>query len=172
MTRAQTSGRTGPELDGAALRQAFGRFPSGVITACALLDDQTPQGMTVSAFVSASLDPPLVLLCIQRTSTTWPALARRPRIGLSVLAEQHGPVSRSLAARYGDRFAGVDWRATPSGAVFVHGSTLWLNTSIEAEHPAGDHIAVLLRIHEMEMFPDVAPLVFFGSKFRLLAAER
>lgn len=75
----------GPVTTGDQLRRAFGCFPSG-ITVCALVDG-TPVGMAASSFTSVSLAPPLVSVCIQHTSTTWPVLRNRPRLGLSVLAE-------------------------------------------------------------------------------------
>jgi flavin reductase (DIM6/NTAB) family NADH-FMN oxidoreductase RutF len=160
-----------PIFDQNILRQAYACFPSGVIALCGLRPDGTPHGMAVSAFVPVSIDPPLVAVCIQTTSSTWPELQKMERLGLSVLAEEHGQVSRSLASKTGDRFADVDWVGTEKGAVFVHGSTLWLETTIENEVPAGDHSIALMRIWAVDSYPDVAPLVFHGSKFRPLQAE-
>jgi flavin reductase (DIM6/NTAB) family NADH-FMN oxidoreductase RutF len=95
-------------------------------------------------------------------------LRELPRLGLSVLAEEHGPVARALAAKGTDRFASVSWEPTPEGAVFVHGSALWLDTSPLREVPAGDHIIALLRIEALWSYPDIAPLIFHGSTFRRL----
>jgi len=157
-----------PDFAPSLLRQAFGCFPSGVLALSGLRADGTPVGMAVSAFVPVSLDPPLVQVCIQRSSTTWPILKELPRLGLSVLAEEHGPAARSLASKAGDRFAGVHWEANDRGAVFVHGSTLWLETSLESEYLAGDHSMCLLRIWSIDSHPEVSPLVYHGSHFRLL----
>lgn len=159
---------TGPSFDQAVLRQAFGCFPSGVTAICGLLDGQ-PIGMAASSFTSVSLEPALVSVCVARTSSTWPKLRSLPILGVSVLAEDHGEAARALAAKSGDRFASVHWEATDSGAALVHGSTLWLECTIESEVPAGDHDIVLLRIQSLETYPDVAPMVFHGSKFRQLA---
>ena len=158
-----TVGNLTPEV----LRGAFASFPSG-ITAVAAIRDGRPQGLAASSFTSVSLDPPLVSVCIARASTTWPALRTAPRFGLSVLAEEHGHIARLLAARGIDRFAEVSWERTPHGAVFVHGSVLWLDCSRYTEVPAGDHDIVLLCIQRLWTYPDVSPLVFYGSKFRQL----
>lgn len=155
------------DLTPAVLREAFANFPSG-ITALAAMRDGHPRGLAASSFASVSLCPPLVSVCIARTSTTWPALRSIPRLGLSVLAEGQGQVARSLAARGIDRFAAVDWEHTPQGAVFVHGSALCLDCTRYAEIPAGDHEIVLLRIRQLWAHPDVPPLVFHGSRFRRL----
>jgi flavin reductase (DIM6/NTAB) family NADH-FMN oxidoreductase RutF len=149
------------------LKGAFATFPSG-ITAVAAIRDGRPRGLAASSFTSVSLDPPLVSVCIARTSTTWPALRTAPRLGLSVLAQEHGRVARSLAARGIDRFADVSWECTPQGAVFVDGSALWLDCTRYDELPAGDHEIVLLCVQQLWTYPEVSPLVFHGSKFRQL----
>ena len=158
-----------PDFSPALLRQAYGCFPSGVLALSGLRADGTPAGMAVSAFVPVSLDPPLVQVCIQLSSTTWRELKVMPRLGLSVLAEEHGPVARSLASKVGNRFENVQWEASLNGAVFVHGSTLWLETSLESESLAGDHSMSLLRIWSVDSHPEVRPLVYHGSHFRLLS---
>jgi len=160
--------KTEPDFDQAALRKAFACFPSGVTAICGLLDD-VPTGMSASSFTTVSLEPALVSVCVAKTSTTWPKLRGLPQLGVSVLAEGHSDVATSLSAKVGDRFASVQWVATESGSVFVRGSTLWLECTVEKEVPAGDHHIVVMRIRTLEMYPDVAPMIFHGSNFRKLA---
>ena len=155
--------------DPAQLRRAFGCFPSGVTAVCAMIDGE-PVGMAASSFTSVSVAPPLVSVCVQDVSATWPRLRARPRLGLSVLAEGHDEICLSLSRKSGDRFAGVEWEATAEGGVLVHGSPAWLDCSLHEEVPAGDHAIALLRIHGLLVRPDTAPLVFHGSRFRRLAA--
>jgi flavin reductase (DIM6/NTAB) family NADH-FMN oxidoreductase RutF len=157
-----------PGFDQSALRAAFACVPSGVTAVCGTRDGR-PEGMVASSFTSVSIDPPLVSLCVARSSTTWPKLAPLELVGLSVLAAEHGTVARSLASKCGDRFSGVEWTANPGGAVFVHGSTLWLECSMFDQVPAGDHDIVILRIVSMVTYPDVSPMIFHGSAFRVLA---
>lgn len=154
--------------DEVGLRRVFGCFPCGVIAVCAMVDDQ-PVGMAASSFTSVSLDPALVSVCVANTSTTWPKLANLERLGLSVLAGDHAPIARSLASKTGDRFSGIDWVATDSGAVFVHGATLWLECAPFKRVEAGDHEIVVLQIVALAIYPDVAPMVFHRSNFRELA---
>lgn len=156
------------ELDQALLRQAFGCFPSGVTAFCGMLAG-APEGMAASSFTTVSLDPPLVSVCVANTSTTWPKLAKLDHLGLSVLAGEHGPIARALASRTGDRFSGIDWTATETGAVFVHGSTLWLECTPFKRVEAGDHEIVILEIVSLAAYPDVAPMIFHRSGFHELA---
>jgi flavin reductase (DIM6/NTAB) family NADH-FMN oxidoreductase RutF len=147
------------------LRRAFGSFPSGVAAICARIDRQ-PVGMAASSFTSVSVDPPLVSVCIQDTSTTWPILRERGRLGLSVLSQWHDVVCRRLASKEGDRFEGVDWDAGPHDGVFIRGASAWMEVSVREEIVAGDHIIALLEIHGLDVAPHTPPLVFYGSKFR------
>ncbi len=151
-------------LHAAELRRAFGCFPSGVVGLCALVEG-VPVGMAASSFTSVSLDPALVSVCVARSSTTWPQLRTRARIGVSVLAADHEDACRRLAAKDGDRFAGLGWSAREQGSVFLDGAVARLDCSVVEHLPAGDHEIVLLRIHELDYEPDAAPLVFHRSRF-------
>lgn len=158
-----------PVTAGDQLRRAFGCFPSGVTAVCAEVD-RVPVGLAASSFTSVSVDPPLASVCMQHTSTTWPTLRTRPRLGLSVLAEGQDAACARLAGKTGDRFAGTDWTVIDDGAVFIDGATLWLDCTVHAELPSGDHDIVLLDVHRVRADPDNPPLVFHGSRFRRLAA--
>jgi len=155
-------------LDPTRLRQVVGAFPTGVTAVAAVLDG-TPVGMAASSFTSVSLDPPLVSVCVAHTSTTWPTLRHAARLGVSVLAAGQEAAGRQLAARDADRFAGLDWRRTHGGAILLDGAAAWLDCSVEAQHRAGDHDIVVLRVHDLDADHDVHPLVFHASRFRRLA---
>src|SRR5690348_700561 len=111
----------------AALREAFGHFPSGVIAIAAEVDGVLV-GLAASTFVPVSLDPPLVSFCVQNTSETWPKLKDLPKLGISVLGEAHDEAARTLAAKTGDRFAGLETVSAESGAVFVAGTSVWVES--------------------------------------------
>src|ERR1044072_7607713 len=110
------------DLTPTTLREAFGHFPSGVIAIAAEVDG-TRIGLAASTFVPVSLEPPLVSFCVQNTSETWPKLKGLPSLGISVLGEAHDAAARTLAAKTGDRFAGLETSSSDSGAVFIHGTT-------------------------------------------------
>jgi flavin reductase (DIM6/NTAB) family NADH-FMN oxidoreductase RutF len=157
-----------PCVDKAELRQVFGCFPSGVIAVCAIVDG-VPVGMAASSFTAVSVAPALVSICVQNTSTTWPRLRMRPRLGVSVLAECHSEACVSLSRKGGDRFAGVSWTELPGGGVLVHGASAWLDCRLAAEVAAGDHTIVVLEICALGADLEIPPLVFHGSRFRRLA---
>jgi flavin reductase (DIM6/NTAB) family NADH-FMN oxidoreductase RutF len=159
-----------PTADQALLRRTFGCFPSGVTAVCGLDDGGEPVGMAVSSSTSVSLEPPLVSVCVANSSSTWPKLRTLGRLGVSVLGEAHDLACRQLSAKDGDRFAGIAWKATDDGALFVVGSAAALDCELVQEVPAGDHLIALLRIHALASDASVTPLVFHGSRFRQLAS--
>jgi flavin reductase (DIM6/NTAB) family NADH-FMN oxidoreductase RutF len=149
------------------LREAFGHFPAGVIAIAAEVEG-IRVGLAASTFVPVSLDPPLVSFCVQNTSSTWPKLSSTPTLGISVLGESHDAAARMLAAKTGDRFAGLETVSSAGGAVFIKGTSVWLESVIEQSVPAGDHTIVILRIKEITVHDDVSPIVFHRSAFRRL----
>ena len=158
---------SGIDLSPSSLREAFGHFPSGVIAIAAEVEG-IRVGLAASTFVPVSLDPPLVSFCVQNTSTTWPKLKDLPALGISVLGESHDAADKTLAAKTGDRFAGLETVSRVSGAVFIEGTSVWLESAIEQVIPAGDHSIVVLRVSEITVHPEVAPIVFHRSTFRRL----
>jgi flavin reductase (DIM6/NTAB) family NADH-FMN oxidoreductase RutF len=157
------------DLSTQTLRSAFSHFPSGVAALCGIANDQK-EGLVASSFtVGVSLEPALVSFAVQNTSRTWPRLKRAERIGISILAEGHTDVCRQLASKDGDRFEGLGVRASDRGALFLDDAALWLETSVYAELPAGDHQMVLLEVHAVhDHSSEHEPLVFHRSAFRNL----
>ncbi|WBL20353.1 flavin reductase family protein [Citricoccus sp. NR2] len=157
------------DVSALSLRQAFSQFPSGV-AALAGYAGGVKEGLAASSFtVGVSLDPPLVAFAVQNTSRTWPRLRHAERIGVSILGESQTGVCTQLASKNGDRFEGQNLQVSEQGAVFFDDAALWLETSVYAELPAGDHHMVLLQVHGVSADTDAAePLVFHRSAFRNL----
>lgn len=156
------------DIDDRALRDVFGRFPSGVVSVCAVVDEKLT-GIAMSTFVPVSLRPPLVAVCVSHSSQTWPTLRTAPSLGVSVLGENQAGVARALASRTGDRFAGLPITTAVNGAVFIGGSSTWLDTTVDDEVPAGDHVIVTLRVNSVTLHESDRPLVFHHSGFHNLA---
>lgn len=159
-----------PVADHRELRDAYGCFPSGVTAVCAL-SNQVPVGMAASSFTTVSLEPPLVAICVQSRSETWAKLDSLRHLGVSVLGDEHDLACRQLAAKSGDRFTGIGWEASKTGAIFINGAAVWLECAINRIVPAGDHKIVLLQIERLKTEPGINPLIFHASRFRKLATE-
>ncbi|MGV9864747.1 flavin reductase family protein [Rhodococcus koreensis] len=153
-------------LSNAELRRCYGGFPTGVVATGTLING-TPVGMAVSAFAPISLDPPLVGLFFQRTSSTWPVIRdEASHVGLSFLSASHTSEVAALSAKVGDRFDDVDYEVRGSGAIVVRDSLEWLDVTVDDVIGIGDHELAVMRVHEISTnrhHDD--PMVFFGSKF-------
>ena len=112
-----------------------------------------------------SLDPPLLSVCIQNGSNTWPRLRECGAMGVSVLSREQKEYVQRLPSKEGDRFLEVDMQALPSGAVVLEETHAWFDCVLEAEHPAGDHTIVVARVVDLEGAPDAEPLVFFRGRY-------
>lgn len=157
-------------LDASRLRRLYGRYPTGVAAICAVRDGQ-PVGIVATSFTPVSVQPALVSICIQHTSSTWPLLAQGEHLGISVLAEGHAELSRQLASKNADRFAGLTWFASESSAVFLADAAAWLDCRIRTSITAGDHDVVLMEVISASDDDTVSPLIFHDSRFRTLFAD-
>jgi 3-hydroxy-9,10-secoandrosta-1,3,5(10)-triene-9,17-dione monooxygenase reductase component len=145
-------------------RTVMGNFPSGV-TVITALEGQAPAGFTCQAFTSLSLDPPMISFAVARDSSTRPRVLAAGRFCVNVLAfDQHGLCKR-FAARGVDRFQGVDWWRSPGGSPVLDGVIAWIDCTVEAEYPAGDHTIVLGNVRELACQRTAAPLVFHRGEF-------
>lgn len=152
-----------PILSPTSLRKAFAKFPSGVMFLSAVVDGE-PLGMVMSSFTSVSLEPPLVSLCVQGASTTWPRLRRAPLFGLSAFADGQERICRLLSGKAPGRFQDAAVMVDDDGRVFLPGAPLRMSCRIEGSMPAGDHDIVLFRVLETAVLDGVRPLIFLDSK--------
>ncbi|MET8572809.1 flavin reductase family protein [Streptomyces sp. NPDC004783] len=163
------SGERRPEerehIDMDHFRDVLGRFASGVTVVAAADEDGTPAGLACQSFASLSLDPPLVLVCVGRTSSSWPKVEAAGRFGISVLAEDQQAVCAALGRRGGDKFAGVSWSLSRNGAVRIDGALAHIDCAVREVVEAGDHYVVIARVLELAAREDGNPLLYFRSDF-------
>ncbi|KQB87046.1 flavin reductase family protein [Corynebacterium lowii] len=158
---------TSPALHATHLRTILAHVPTS-ITAVAALVEGVPAGMICGSFVGLSLEPPLVGLSIQKTSSTWPLLRRAGSLGISVLTEDHREVVRQIAGPASQRFANLGWQES-EGAVLLDAACAHLRTRLHAEVDTGDHVLSVLEVLDATEFLAAAPLVFHGSQITTVA---
>lgn len=158
---------TSPTLTGTHLRTVLAHAPTSIVALSSLIDGQ-PDGMIAGSFVGISLDPPLVGVAIQDTSSTWPRLRSADAIGISVLTEEHAQLVRQLAGPKEHRFDRVGW-FTDGEAVHLDQCCAQLTTQLVDEIPIGDHILAVMRVIDAAEFSTTRPLVFHGSQVTTIA---
>lgn len=155
-------------VDRAEFRRVLGHFATGVtvITAPPGEGDPGPAGFACQSFSSLSLDPPLVVFMVGRTSTTWPRIARAGVFCVNVLAADQGGLCRGFAVSGADKFAGVRYDAAPvSGSPGIAGVLAWVDCAIHAVHPGGDHLVVVGRVDALGAAePAGEPLLFHRGR--------
>jgi flavin reductase (DIM6/NTAB) family NADH-FMN oxidoreductase RutF len=146
-------------------RQALRRFPSGVTVVTARPADGPPQAMTVSAFCSLSIDPPLVLVCLSRTGRAATAIAEAESFAVNLLSAEQEDDSRACTAACDDRLAGVAWRPGANGAPVLTRATATLECEPHALHPGGDHVILVGRVTEVLLHDQAEPLAYHDGSY-------
>lgn len=152
-------------IDGQLFRRVLGNYPTGVTVVTAIGEDGNPAGMAVGSFTSVSLDPPLVAFLPTKASTSFPKIRTATSFCVNVLAADQEPLSRVFATRGGDKFAGVRWSRTGSGAPRIDGVAAWIDCEFESVQEAGDHYLVIGRVRELDSDGERLPLVFFQGGY-------
>jgi flavin reductase (DIM6/NTAB) family NADH-FMN oxidoreductase RutF len=156
-------------IDSETFRSVLGRFASGVTIVTARDDNGADHGMTVSAFCSLSLDPPLVLVCIDHAASMHPLLASHSRIGINILESTQETYSRRFAAEEDDRFDGIPFMRGENGAVLISDALAHMECTIVEHHEAGDHTVFVARIDRAEpVATDGRPLLYYRGGYAQL----
>jgi flavin reductase (DIM6/NTAB) family NADH-FMN oxidoreductase RutF len=150
-------------IDQALYRQVMGHFPTGVV----VVASPGPAGTAIGSFSSLSLDPPLVLFSITKTSSSWPKIRDAGVFCASVLAEDQEHVSRAFAQSGADKFAGLGYKPMGTGSPRIDDCVAWMDCDIEHVYDGGDHDVVVGRVREMAVEREVKPLIFFRGGYGL-----
>lgn len=135
-----------PQIDPRALRDALGAFATGVTIATTRDAVGAPTGFTANSFTSVSLDPPLVLVCLAETASSYPAFRDAGHFAVNVLSLGQRAASTTFATRGADKFAGVAWGPRATGAPVLEGSAAWFDCRTHDIVPGGDHVILLGRV--------------------------
>lgn len=157
-------------FDTRAFRQALGRFPTGVAVVTISGPDSDHRGITVNSFTSVSLDPPLVLWCIDRKSDRFTAFTKAKAYTISLLGTIHEEVSSRLAKQGAHSLEGIDLIETKLGPPALADALAFFECESEAVHQGGDHAILVGRVLRFAKREAGAPLVFFQGRYGALAA--
>jgi len=151
------------------LRNALGRFATGVAIVTALDPDGRPIGLTINSFSAVSLDPALVLWCLDNGSHSLEAFRRASHHAINILAADQIDLSNRFATWPADRFVGLSWQPGAGGAPVLPGCCAVFEVANETAHGGGDHTIFVGRVERFAETPDLAPLLFHAGQYRQLA---
>lgn len=147
-------------------RRALGRFATGVTVVTALGAPGRPEGVTVNAFASLSLAPPLILVCLAKATRALSVFETAGHFAVNVLSESQRHLSVAFSRVGENRFRGVSWSAWASGAPILEGCVANLECARTACHEGGDHVIVIGRVERLSVDNARLPLLYLGGHYR------
>jgi flavin reductase (DIM6/NTAB) family NADH-FMN oxidoreductase RutF len=151
-------------IDDAQFKLAMSHFASGV-TIVTTEHQGVDYGLTVASFASLSLNPPLVLICISKSSSSHEAIASSQKFGVSILASDQAEISGRFAARGGDKFSGLDIRRGELGVPLIGGALTTLECRVHQQFGGGDHSIFVGEVVDTQT-REGAPLLYFRAAYR------
>lgn len=149
-------------------RRVLSHLPTGV-TVITAQGRNGPIGMTANSVTSVSLDPPLILFCPAKSSTTWPGIRAAGNWCVNILAGHHEELTRRFALKGADRFVAVP-HSPRSGGPGLDEAVAWIDCGLQDEHDAGDHTIVVAEVLGLEAISNLDPLIFFRGTYGTFSA--
>jgi flavin reductase len=166
---------TAPAVDLSAFRKAMGAFPTGVTVVTVASGDGNMHGVTVNSFSSVSLDPMLVLICLNKTSRALGLIERAGAFAVNVLSAGQKDVSRWFADRHRPAgpamFDGVPLEPGATGCPVLADAAASFDCRLRQSYRAGDHLIVLGEVVALVHRPQLEPLIFHAGTHKSLEHE-
>ena len=159
---------TRPDIGPAEFRQLLGRFATGVTVVTALDAKGRPHGMTANSLSSISLDPPLILVAIEKIAVLHPVIIATNHFVINILEAGQETLSRRFARKDDDRFDGIGYARTTEGVPVLDGVLAHIECERWALHDAGDHTIVIGRVTGGAV-GEGRPLAYFRGGYTGLA---
>jgi flavin reductase (DIM6/NTAB) family NADH-FMN oxidoreductase RutF len=156
-------------IDPSAFRAVLGRYATGVTIVTTRTPEGRPTGLTVNSFTSVSLEPPLVLFCLDRAAGSGPAFAASDCFAVNILAAGQASVSARFADPVAARFVNDGTTAWETGAPILPDALAALDCRVHARHEGGDHVILVGRVLRAEVLRDGPPLVYWRGTYQGLA---
>jgi flavin reductase (DIM6/NTAB) family NADH-FMN oxidoreductase RutF len=153
-------------VDPIAFRKALGCFATGVTIITTTDAANQPVGITANSFTSLSLDPPLVLFCLDRKSASFAAFHKNRHFAVNILRDSQQELSRTFARSVPDKWTGVPFETWDTGCPILPDSLAALECDVDEIIEGGDHVILIGKVRRIRMEEgDCQPLVYFRGKY-------
>ena len=146
-------------------RTVLGQYPTGVCAITAMDKDGKVSGMAVGSFTSVSLNPPLVAVLPDRSSTSWPKIESAGKFCGNVLSNQQLDVCKRFASKAEDKFAGLAYRLSGTGSPIIEDVVAWIDCDLHSVQDAGDHYIVIGAVRDLQMESEDSALLFYRGGY-------
>ena len=153
-------------FDGRELRDALGRFATGVCLITAVDEEHRALAMTANSFSSVSLDPPLILWNLQNNSDVYSAFSNPRYFAVNILSAEQQVLSNQYAKKGQHELDSAHYRTGKYGAPIIRDALVNFECELDATHEGGDHLIIVGRVKDMDQRPDGSPLLFFSGGYR------
>lgn len=161
-----------PEVDVATFRQAMGSL-AGAVSVITVGTGQARTGFTATSVSSFSIDPPTVLVSLNRSSSSWPALLEAKSFAVNILAQGQSAVADRFAGRGhikgNDRYVGWDWSYLGTGTLGLDGAIAVIDCELDEAIERHSHAILLGRVRSVRTAPEQSPLLYWRGGYQQLS---
>lgn len=140
------------------------QFITGVTVVTTIDDNGKPRGLAANSYVSISLEPPLVLVCVQKTTSTYSSLFKSTHLGINIMSNGQRDTLGVFASKGDDKFANILWHEGPNGSPLIDGSAASIEAEIKERFQAKTHTIFIAKVKHSEV-AELAPMVYKAGRF-------
>jgi flavin reductase (DIM6/NTAB) family NADH-FMN oxidoreductase RutF len=155
-------------VDQSEFRRVMGHFATGVTVITTHDGKGKLAGLTANAVSSVSLNPPLVLVCVDKNAESYPCFAASQVFAINVLSEEQEAISRRFAKSGGEKFSGLGYKLGATGAPLLADTIAHLECDIRHAFDAGDHTIYVGEVRNLGVESELDPLLYFRGGYRNL----
>lgn len=140
------------------------QFITGVTVVTTKDENGKPRGLAANSYVSISLEPPLVLVCVQKTTSTYSSLFKSTHLGINIMSNEQRQTVGTFASKGEDKFAELQWHEGPNGSPLIDGSAASIEAEIKERFQAKTHTVFIAKVKHSEV-AQLEPMVYKAGRF-------
>jgi len=149
-------------------KNALSTFATGIAVITTTYNNSEPVGITVNSFTSVSLEPPLVLWCLDNDADSYDIFVNCSNFAVHILHQDQELISQIFSTKNSSKFTHLDWETGKFGSPILKDCASCIQCETETSYAGGDHIILLGRVRALEIHEDKLPLIYHGGNYNVL----